>query len=130
MVPVIDGSEDDPPKKMEHKLNITPQTGISITTMVMILAASVWIITGQSAQKSELRDMKNDLSMQALETKNQLTSDIKELKSRMTTLETNKNSWSSTAMFRWAVHLQQLNKDPKKLQLDGLVVPEPEVDGK
>lgn len=95
-----------------HPRNINPNTGVSIGIVVLLLAGFFWVIKGQY-----------DASLQKAE----LVGDIKELKGRMTVYESLKNSWTSTDMLKWAVHLQQLNKDPKKLNLEGLIVPEPEV---
>ena len=52
------------------------------------------------------------------------------LEDRVKNVEQTKNTWSAVQMFQWAVHLQQLNSDPKKLQTEGLKVPEPEVQTK
>ena len=34
---------------------------------------------------------------------------------------------TATQFYKWAIHLQQSNSDPKKLQSEGLKVPEPEI---
>jgi hypothetical protein len=97
------------------KWNINANTGISISIVVVLLGGFAWVIRGQN-------ETKNELSMQALATKTELQSDIKDLKRRMDNYDSSKNGWNATAMFKWAVHLQQANPQIK--------VPEPEVDTK
>lgn len=108
-------------------MTLNTNTGISIGIMIVVISAATWIIAGQYQTQTSLASMENKLSMQAVNTNNELNKKIDKLDARMTNLESNKTTWSSTDMFRWAVHLQQLNKDPKKLQTEGLIVPEPDV---
>lgn len=103
--------------EMDHpsKVSINANTGISIGIVVVLLTGFVWVIRGQN-------DTKNELSMQAFTTKTELSGKIDKLETRMNNMESSKNSWNSTDMFKWAVHLQQANPQIK--------VPEPDVNTK
>jgi hypothetical protein len=102
--------------------NINTSTGISIGIVVIVLGGFAWVIKGQNDTKDATRDMKNELMIQAMATKNEMMGRMDKMESRMAAYEATKNSWTSTDMFRWAVHLQQANPQIK--------VPEPEVNTK
>lgn len=106
--------------------NINVNTGVSIGIVIVLVGGFAVLIKGQNDNRQATADMKSELSMQALATKAELSADIKDLKNRMTNLESSKNNWSAVDMFKWSVHLQQLNSDPKRLETQGLKVPEPE----
>lgn len=102
-------------------MNINANTGVSIGIVTAVLGALAWIIGGQAGNAKAISDMKNELSMQAIQSNNSLTSKIDKVETRLTALETLRNSWTHADMFRWAVHLQQSNPQIK--------VPEPEATG-
>lgn len=104
------------------EMNINSNTGLSIGIVTAILGALAWIIGGQAGNARAISDMKNELSVQAIQSNNVLTGKIDKLETRMTALESGRNSWTHADMFRWAVHLQQANTQIK--------VPEPEASGK
>ena len=97
------------------KISITTSTGISIGIVIVMAAA---IVSGVMAFSS----LRNDLTATNTEMKNL----NEKVDIRLKAIESNKNNWSYLEMYKWAVKLQQTNKDPKKLQTDGLLVPEPE----
>lgn len=99
----------------DHRVTLNTNTGLSIGIVITLFGGFAWVIKAQN-------ETKNDLSMQAIQSNNLLTNKIDKLESRMTTLESTRNSWTSTDMFRWAVHLQQANPQIK--------VPEPETETK
>lgn len=101
---------------------INAQTGVSIGIVVIMFGALAWIIGGQSGNAKAISDMKNEMAIQAMTTKNELVGKIDKLETRMTAFEQSKNSWTATDMFKWAVHLQQSNPQIK--------VPEPETTDK
>ena len=77
-----------------------------------------------------LNAMKAEIVLARTETaslKMELNSKIDKTDAKVSAMETNKNSLTTTDFFKWAVHLQQANSDGKKLQNEGLKVPEPEV---
>lgn len=95
---------------------ITPQTGISIGMMV-ILITGIWaILNSINSAKSDASNARQELNVR-----------LDKLEARISIIESQKNSWTAVQMFQWAVHLQQLNSDGKKLTTDGLKVPEPEI---
>jgi hypothetical protein len=51
--------------------------------------------------------------------KGEITARLDKVETRVSTVESSRNSWTSTDMFKWAVHLQQNNPSLK--------VPEPEI---
>lgn len=105
------------------RVTLNTNTGLSIGIVVVLFGGFAFVLKGQN-------DTRNELSMQAVQSNNSLINKIEKLDARMTSLESTKNSWTQADMFRWAVHLQQSNSDPKKLQTEGLKVPEPETGNK
>lgn len=97
------------------KVTLNTNTGLSIGIVVTLFGGFAFVLKGQN-------DTRNDLSMQAVQSNNALVNKIDKLEARMTNLESTRNSWTSTDMFRWAVHLQQANPQIK--------VPEPETESK
>ncbi len=93
----------------EQHLNVN--TYVSVGLLLILLTGFGWLIKGQSDGKQEI-----------VISKLELTAQIKDLGSRVNNLETTKNSWTSTDMFQWAVHLQQSNPNLK--------VPEPQINTK
>ena len=105
--------------KVQH---LNTNTYVSMGMIVLLLGGFAFVMRSVNEGKTDIRDMKSEILLQALTTKNELSADIKDLKNRMTAMESTKNSWTSTDMFKWAVHLQQSNPQIK--------VPEPEVNTK
>lgn len=98
------------------KFNISTQTGVSIGFALVLLSGVAWLIAGQNDTKTSMR-----------ETKYELLSDMKDVKTRLASLEANKGNLTTTEFILWTIHLQQLNADSKKLQTEGLKVPEPQI---
>ena len=103
-------------------MHINQNTYISVGLLIVLLGGFAWVIKGQSDNRSDNILMKSELIMQAAASKNELSSKIDKLETRMLNVESAKNTWTSTDMFKWAVHLQQSNPQIK--------VPEPEVSTK
>ncbi len=93
---------------------INTNTGISVGLFVVLIAGIIWIVNALGGIKSDNTTGRNEAEKQM----NQF---------KVAALEANKDAVTSTEFFRWAVHLQQLNQDPRKLTTEGLKVPEPEV---
>ena len=106
----------------QQRFQITTSTGVSVGIIVLLLAGFGTLFKVANDTKSEAIAAKSELSMTALQTKNELTNSMNALSARMTSLESSRTSWTSTDMFKWAVHLQQANPQIK--------VPEPEVTSK
>ncbi len=96
------------------RVHITQGSYVSLGVVVLLVLSTLWIKSGISENLSTAVATKNDLSNQ-----------LEKLDTRLKTLENQKNSWSAVDMLQWSIHLQQLNKDPKVLQVEGLKVPEP-----
>ena len=97
------------------KISITTSTGISIGIVIVMAAAIISAVMAFSRFQSDLGA-----------TNTALMNMNEKMDLRVKALESDKNHWSYLEMYKWAVKLQQTNKDPKKLQTDGLLVPEPE----
>jgi hypothetical protein len=106
----------------QSRISLTPSTGVSIGLMVVIIGGVLWIMSALGAIKTEIGVAQTQNASNKLE----LISKIDKVEAKVVALETNKNTWSLTDMYKWAVHLQQSNSDPKKLQTEGLKVPEPQ----
>ncbi len=65
-----------------------------------------------------------DVQSQSASNRAELIAKIEKVEAKVVALESNKSGVTNFDFLRWAVHLQQLNSDPKKLQLEGLKVPE------
>ena len=94
--------------KQQH---LSVNTYVSVGLLVILLGGFGWVIKGQNDNATNVTIAKMELSNQ-----------VEKLSVRMTSMEASKNSWTSTQMFQWAVHLQQANPQIK--------VPEPEVNTK
>lgn len=105
-----------------QRFQINTSTGVSVGIIVLLLAGFGTLFKVANDTKSEAVAAKTELAMTALTTKNELTNAMNALSNRMTSLEASRTSWTSTDMFKWAVHLQQANPQIK--------VPEPEVPSK
>jgi len=88
----------------------------------LLLGGFSWVIKGQSETSKANVEMKYELLSQAAATKAEVMNKIDKLETRMTNVEGNRNTLTTTAFFQWAVHLQQSNPQMK--------VPEPEVSTK
>jgi type II secretory pathway pseudopilin PulG len=98
------------------RVNINASTGISIGIVIILASGIIAGVFAFSHSQNEIEKTNTAFSNQ--NEKNDL---------RFKALETDKNHWwSYLEMYKWAVKLQQTNKDAKKLQADGLSVPEPE----
>ena len=99
-------TNNDPPKLM-----INTNTYVSIG-LIMALCGGIWaILSAISSTKADIESARRDLNFR-----------FEKLEGRITNIESSKNVWTSTDMFKWAVHLQQANPQIK--------VPEPEVNTK
>ena len=103
----------------QSHLMINTNTYVSIG-LIMLIVGGIWAIL------SAISSIKSDISSARVES----NARFDKVETRVSSIETSKNVWTSTDMFKWAVHLQQANSDPKKLQSEGLKVPEPEVNTK
>jgi hypothetical protein len=108
--------------RQQQRFQINTNTGVSIGIIIICLAGFGAMVKGMSDSSKEATAMKTELSQQATATKNDLSNKIDKLETRILNLESAKNTWTSTDMFKWAVHLQQANPQIK--------VPEPEVSTK
>lgn len=97
------------------KISITTSTGISIGLVLLFTAGFLGLMNNISNNSTAIR-----------ESRTEFTNQNEKMDLRVKALESDKNHWSYLEMYKWAVKLQQTNKDPKKLQTDGLLVPEPE----
>ena len=104
---------------MQH---VNANTYVSIGVLVVLLSGFGIVVKGINDTKTETTTMKSALEVTAITNKNELVTKIDKLESRINNLESAKNSWTATDMFKWAVHLQQSNPQIK--------VPEPEVNTK
>ncbi len=100
----------------QGRIHVDQRTYVSIGMTVIFIIGVLWIKSGLS---------ENNNATQSLEAK--MTGQFDKFDMRLKTIENQKNSWSAVDMLKWAIHLQQLNKDPKVLQVEGLKVPEPDV---
>ena len=95
----------------QPKFVINTNTYVSIGLIAMV-AGGIWaILSGQASTKAEIVDARKEFTYR-----------FEKMEGRMTNLESTKNVWTATDMFKWAVHLQQANPQIK--------VPEPEVNTK
>mgnify|MGYP007027865158 CR=1 FL=1 len=87
---------------------INVNTGVSIG-LIGLVCTGIWLILNAvSGTKTEVGA-----------TRQELNGRFDKMELRVTNLESARNSWTNTDMFRWSVHLQQANPQIK--------VPEPEV---
>ena len=101
-----------------QRMQINANTGISIGIIIVVIGG-VWAVM------NGIGGIRNEIGLaQAQQAQNRVEfmAKIEKIESKVTALENNKNTWTSTDMFRWAVHLQQSNPSMK--------VPEPEVNTK
>lgn len=91
---------------------ISTNTYVSVGLLVFLLGGFWAVLNTIYSSKTEITTRQDKMEM------------------RIANIEAQKKqeeTWTDTDMFRWAVHLQRDNADPKKLQVEGLKVPEPEV---
>lgn len=98
---------DSPPPQMM----IGRDTYVSIGIIALIVGGIVAILSSIASMKSEIKDARTEMSRE-----------FEKMSMRVSNLESTKNAWTATDMFKWAVHLQQANPTVK--------VPEPEVNTK
>lgn len=97
----------------EHqpKVLINSNTYISFGLLALV-AGGLWaILSGISSTKGDIESARKEINFR-----------FEKMEGRMSSLESTKNVWTATDMFKWAVHLQQANPNLK--------VPEPEVNTK
>jgi len=122
---------------MEHpssgRMSINTNTGLSIGVMVLIVTGVLVVMNGIGSLKSEtaitqnqITSLRTEMASQISALKMEMNGRIDKVESKVIAIEGNKSSVTMADFFRWAVHLQQQNSDPKKLQSEGLKVPEPE----
>ena len=97
------------------KISITTSTGVSIGLVVVMTCGFLALMKNIGDNATAIKELRTEMTTQN-----------DKMDTRVKYLESNKNNWSYLEMYKWAVKLQQTNKDPKKLQTDGLLVPEPE----
>lgn len=80
--------------------------------LAALIGGGIWsILTAISGTKTEIKDARSEMLGR-----------FDKIELRVSNLESTKNIWTATDMFKWAVHLQQANPQIK--------VPEPEVNTK
>ncbi len=117
---------DEPYRHQEPK-QINTNTGISVGLFVVLIAGILWIVNALGGIKNDNTTGRNEAEQRFNSFKMEMTNRFDSLALKVAALETNRDAVTGTEFFRWAVHLQQLNQDPRKLQTEGLKVPEPEV---
>lgn len=103
---------------LSHKARTVVSTNTYMSVgLAALIGGGIWsILTAISGTKTEIKDARLEILQR-----------VDKVESRVSNLESTRNIWTTTAMYKWAIHLQQANSDPKKLQTDGLKVPEPEI---
>jgi len=121
----------------ERRLNINTNTGIGISIVIAVVLATIAIMNGIGGIKSDINatqakneSNKSDLSAQIASLKAEFTGRADKMEMKINALEANKSSVTALEFLQWTIHLQQLNNDPKQLQIQGLKVPEAKVDAK
>lgn len=90
---------------------INTNTYVSFGLLALVVGG-LWAILGSLAgAKDEVKEARRESNVR-----------FDKMEMRISGLESTKNTWTATDMFKWAVHLQQANPQMK--------VPEPEVDTK
>lgn len=95
---------------------INTNTYVSVG-LIMLIVGGIWAIL------SAISSIKTDIQSARVES----NARFDKVENRVSAIETSKNTVTATEFYKWAIHLQQSNSDPKKLQTDGLKVPEPEI---
>jgi hypothetical protein len=90
---------------------INTNTYVSVGLLALLVGGLWAILNGLSSAKEEVKEARRELNGR-----------FDKIEVRVQGLESTKNTWTATDMFKWAVHLQQANPQIK--------VPEPEVDTK
>ena len=121
---------DDP---RGSRMSINTNTGLSIGVMVLIVTGVLVVMNGIGSLKSEtaitqtqITSLRGEMAAQIASLRMEMNGRIDKVESKVIAIEGNKSAVTMADFFRWAVHLQQQNSDPKKLQTEGLKVPEPE----
>jgi hypothetical protein len=124
-----DPSNIDMPEQNNYQepKQLNTNTGISVGLFVVLIAGILWIVNALGGIRQDNTSGRNEAQAQFNNFKMEVTQRFDSLSLKVAALESNKDAVTSTEFFRWAVHLQQLNQDPRKLQTEGLKVPEPEV---
>ena len=114
----------NPPEHHPHtRFQINTNTGVSVGIIVLLFAGFFTIMRVLDSMSKDITSGQTSLAA----VRSELLAKIDKNEAKITALESSKSSVTTTEFFRWAVHLQQSNSDPKKLQIEGLKVPEPEV---
>lgn len=101
----------DIPTSNQRVIMINTNTYVSVG-LLLFLAGALWaILSSISGTKTEITNLGLNMN-----------SRFDKIETRVSSLESARNTWTSTDMFKWAVHLQQANPQIK--------VPEPEVNTK
>lgn len=108
------------------KISITTSTGVSIGLVVVGIAGFLALMNNIGNNTTAIKEARTEFANQLKEVRTEFNNQNEKMDIRMKVQESNKNNWSFLEMYKWAVKLQQTNKDPKKLTTDGLLVPEPE----
>ena len=97
------------------KIMINTNTYVSLG-LIMLIAGGIWaILTSISGTKSEVGAVHQEIVGAKIE----LNAHFDKMEDRVTKLEGNKSTVTSTEFYKWAIHLQQANPQIK--------VPEPEI---
>lgn len=102
----------------DRQLIIGSNTYFSIG-IIMAVCGGIWaILSAINGAKSDIGSARAEI----IEARREVNAHFDKLELRVQTLESARNTWTATDMFKWAVHLQQANPQLK--------VPEPEVSTK
>ncbi len=118
----------DEPNDQGYTINTS--TGISIGIFLSLIIIIVGGVLAFSGIKSSMGENKSELLTQMGAMRSEFNDRANKMENKITNLETNKNSLTASEFLLWAIHLQQSNSDPKKLQTEGLKVPEPQISTK
>lgn len=107
-------------------MTLNTNTGVSIGIIVLLFGGFSAVMLGINGMKTDIGATRVEIAAVKME----VNAKIDKVDTKVIALEAGKNSVTPTEFLRWAIHLQQSNADVKKLQAEGLKVPEPEVNSK
>ena len=107
----VKGGNFVPNDSHKGQMMINTNTYVSVG-LIMLICGGIYAILGAiNSTKSDVNATREDLNRR-----------FDKVELRVASLESSRNTWTATDMFKWAVHLQQANPQIK--------VPEPEVNTK
>jgi hypothetical protein len=107
----------------QSRLHINTNTGVSVGIIFLLFGWGFMIMNAINSTKTDVGSTRNEIAAVKME----LNGKIDKIDAKVIAIEGSKSGVTATEFFRWAVHLQQANSDPKRLQSEGLKVPEPEI---